>query len=392
MSSTVPIEPIIGQGDPAPGDRLHILVLTDREWTHPQGGGTGTHLHEQVKHWLRWGHRVTVIAGGYPGALPEEHSGNLTIKRLGSRTTVFPRSITKGRTSLEPKADVVFEVINGITFLTPIWVDIPRVGMIHHIHREHYVREMGKSGVVAALALETIPLRLLYRKTSFMTVSESTASEIAQLGIPRQRIHIAHNGVDAGVLTPGTRSERPSLVYLGRIKRYKRIEFLLDALERIPDATLEIAGDGDHAPQIEREIANRGLAGRARLHGFVPEEEKARLLRSAWLNVTASSVEGWSIAAMEAAACGTPTVAMRVGGLREAVVDGETGLLADTNEGLADSIARLLRDNEERARMSGAARLRSLDFSWERTAAKTLEVLRETASGGVLPTAGGRVR
>jgi hypothetical protein len=109
---------------------MHILVLADRDWTHPQGGGTGTHLQEQVRFWLDWGHKVTVVAGGYPGALPIEHQGNLTVKRIGSRTTVFPRVIMKGQRALEPRADVVFEVINGITFLTPLWMQIPRVGMM----------------------------------------------------------------------------------------------------------------------------------------------------------------------------------------------------------------------------------------------------------------------
>src|SRR3954469_23008073 len=52
---------------------LHILVLTDREWTHPQGGGTGTNLFGQVMRWLAWGHRVTVIACGYSGSLPVAH-------------------------------------------------------------------------------------------------------------------------------------------------------------------------------------------------------------------------------------------------------------------------------------------------------------------------------
>jgi len=41
----------------------HILLLTDRDWTHPQGGGTGANLFGQVIHWLQWGHRVTVVAG-----------------------------------------------------------------------------------------------------------------------------------------------------------------------------------------------------------------------------------------------------------------------------------------------------------------------------------------
>ena len=47
---------------------LHILILSDRDWTHPQGGGTGTNLFGQVSRWMAWGHRVSVIACSYPGA------------------------------------------------------------------------------------------------------------------------------------------------------------------------------------------------------------------------------------------------------------------------------------------------------------------------------------
>src|SRR3712207_8482451 len=47
---------------------LHILVLADRDWTHPQTGGNGTNLHAQISRWVEWGHRVTVVAGQYPGA------------------------------------------------------------------------------------------------------------------------------------------------------------------------------------------------------------------------------------------------------------------------------------------------------------------------------------
>ena len=103
-------------------DALHILVLSDRDWTHPQAGGTGTNLFGQVSRWLAWGHRVTVIACSYPGAEPVERLGPLTIHRMGGRSTVFPRVIWKQWRGLVPDADVVLEVINGITFLTPLWL------------------------------------------------------------------------------------------------------------------------------------------------------------------------------------------------------------------------------------------------------------------------------
>ena len=145
-------------------------MLADRDWTHPQGGGSGANLHEQVRRWLAAGHRVSVICCRYRGCLPVERDGALTIHRVGGRSTVFPRAIWRqSRGRLVPDADVVLEVVNGITFLTPLWLRTPRVVLIHHIHRRHYVEEMGRwRGRLAALCLETLPLRLLYGQARFL--------------------------------------------------------------------------------------------------------------------------------------------------------------------------------------------------------------------------------
>ncbi len=91
-----------------PGDRgklLHILILSDRDWTHPQAGGTGANLFGQVSRWVAWGHRVSVIACSYPGATPREQIGAITLYRVGSRSTVFPRTILRQMRGLVPDAD-----------------------------------------------------------------------------------------------------------------------------------------------------------------------------------------------------------------------------------------------------------------------------------------------
>src|SRR3954452_1599361 len=215
----------------ASGRPLHILVLTDRDWTHPQGGGTGTNLFGQVSRWLDWGHRVTIVACGYSGCERYEQQGGLTIHRLGGRSTVFPRAIWKQWRRLVPDADVVFEVINGITFLTPVWLRTSHVALVHHIHRDHYLREMGRrKGAIAAFLLETAPLRWLYRRSRFIASSNATAEELAEHGTPLEQVSLTYNVVESDVYLPGRRSSEPTLHYLGRPKRYKRIELLLDVL------------------------------------------------------------------------------------------------------------------------------------------------------------------
>jgi glycosyltransferase involved in cell wall biosynthesis/O-antigen/teichoic acid export membrane protein len=362
---------------------VHILILTDRDWTHPQGGGTGTNLVGHVSRWLEWGHRVSVIACGYEGCERYEERGALRIHRVGGRSTVFPRAICQQWRGLVPDADVMLEVVNGITFLTPVWCRTPRLTLVHHIHRDHYVREMGRKGALAAYLLETAPLKWLYRGSRFLTISRAGAADLAQLGIPPEAIDITYLGVDADAFGPGERAPEPTLLYLGRLKRYKRIELLLDVLQGVPEAVLDVAGDGDYRAELEAEVARRGLAERVRMHGHVSEERKVELLQRAWVNLTASSSEGWCLTVMEAAACATPSAAMAVGGLPESIVHEETGLLADSPQGLVDATARLVRDPGLRERLGRQALERAREFTWERTAERDLELLereREAAA------------
>src|SRR3954465_7819026 len=148
----------------------HILLLTDRDWTHPQGGGTGANLFGQVAYWLEWGHQVTVVAGTYEGAARVGRPADgLELHHMGTRRTVFPRAAWAVTRGLGRDADVVLEVVNGITFLTPVWLRKPSVTLVHHVHRDHYVAELGRKGAAAALVAETLPLRALYRDRHFLT-------------------------------------------------------------------------------------------------------------------------------------------------------------------------------------------------------------------------------
>src|SRR5687768_276151 len=354
---------------------MHILVLTDRDWTHPQGGGTGTNLFGQISRWLAWGHRVTVIASAYPGAQPEERIGELTIHRMGGRGTVFPRAIWKLRRGLVPDADVVLEVINGITFLTPLWLRLPRVALIHHVHREHYAQELGRLGKVAAFLLETAPLRWLYGGSRFQTLSHAEAEKISAHGIPLDAIDVNYIGVELDTFAPGERAPEPTLLYLGRLKKYKRIELLLEMLETVPGAVLEIAGEGDHRSDLEEEVARRGLSDRVRMHGHVSEERKRELLQRAWVNLTASSAEGWCLTVMEAGACATPTAALAVGGLPESIEHSRTGALANDAHELGEKVRAIIADPVRRDELGNAALQRARLFTWDAAAERSLGAL-----------------
>jgi glycosyltransferase involved in cell wall biosynthesis len=367
-----------------PGDErpLKILVLADRDWTHPQGGGTGANVYANVIRWAQWGHQVTLVAGEYPGCVRvEQVAPNLAVHRMGGRGSVFPRAAWAVLRGLGRDADVVFEVINGIVFLTPLWLRKPRVALVNHPHRALFIGEFGpRLGRVLAAALEELPLRFLYRRVPFLTISDSARQELVGIDrIPTEHITIAYCGVGPGPFHRGERSAKPRLLYVGRLKAYKRIELLLDMLTELPGVTLDVAGHGDHGETLDDEISRRGLGSRVRVHGYVDELAKADLYRQAWVHVTASASEGWSLTVMEAALCGTPSAALSVGGLRESIVDGKTGLLATDAAGLTRSVRQLIEDHELRERLGASAQRRAQTFTWERTAATTLAVVQRMA-------------
>ena len=92
-----------------------------------------------------------------------------------------------------------------------------------------------------------------------------------------------------------------------------------------PDLKLVIVGDGPFKPKLRKFIASRGLQERVQLTGFIDGDEKIEWLQKAAVHLQSSYKEGWGLSVIEANACGCPVVANDTPGLRDSVVDGETG-------------------------------------------------------------------
>jgi len=123
------------------------------------------------------------------------------------------------------------------------------------------------------------------------------------------------------------------------------------------------------------------VGDRVTFAGFVSEEGKRELMRRAWATVQPSPKEGWGITNIEAAACGTPTVASDSPGLRESVVHNTTGLLVPHGDvaALADALERLAMDPLEVARLGAGAHQFAQGFTWDRAADLTEAHLEEVA-------------
>ncbi len=370
---------------------MNILLVNWQDLANPQAGGAEIHLHEIFGRLARRGHRVSLLCGGWPGAPARATIDGIEVHRAGTRATFarFARGAWR-RDFRDAPVDVIVEDINKVPLYTPWWgARQPVVALVPHLFGGTAFQELALP-LAAAVWLSERPLSLAYRGVPFHAISESTADDLAVRGIPRQLVRVIHPGIDSAHYTPapGTRAERPTFAYLGRLKRYKGVHLVIEAFARaaIPDAVLEIAGAGDYRPDLERLARSLDLGERVRFLGRVDEAAKVALLRRAWSLAFASPKEGWGITNLEAAACGTPVVASNSPGIRESVRDGETGFLVPhgDRDAMAGAMRRVAASRELVDALGASARRFAETFTWDEAAVQTerhlLDVLEQRGS------------
>ncbi|HEX5972603.1 MAG TPA: glycosyltransferase family 4 protein [Gemmatimonadaceae bacterium] len=366
--------------------RLLLVNWQDRE--NPLAGGAEIHLHEIFGRLAHRGHEVTLLCGGWPGAEPHARLDGIEVIRVGTRHTFpflarryFRQHLANGR------FDLLVEDVNKIPLGTPRWGGPTPVALVPHLFGGTAFQELTPP-LAAAVWLAERPLGRVYRHVPFEAISTSTAADLADRGIPRSSVEVIYPGIDTIHYTPRLelRAGAPLFAYLGRLKRYKGVHFVIRAFAAMghPTATLEIAGAGDYRPALERLAASLDLGDRVRFLGRISEQEKLSLLRRAWALVFASPKEGWGITNLEAAACGTPVVASNSPGIRESVRDGDTGYLVPHGDvrAMGAAMGRLAADRALVERLGAQARGFAETFTWERAAEETERHLERVLATG----------
>jgi glycosyltransferase involved in cell wall biosynthesis len=370
-----------------------LVNWNDRE--NPQAGGAEIHLHELFGRIARWGHDVQLIASGWPGCAPRAVVDGMQVTRVGGRHSFALLGWGAVRRALRAQRfDVVVEDINKVPLFLPTLTRLPIEVIVPHLFGTAAFAEASAPLATVVWASE-LPIPWVYKKAGYHAISESTRDDLVDRGVPSERVVVIHPGVDSQHYAPDPatpRAPHPTFLYLGRLKRYKGVEFALRALAAAravrADITLDICGQGDDRARLEGVVATLGLRDAVRFLGFVPEEEKRRLLRQAWAVVFPSPKEGWGISNVEAAACGTPALASDSPGLRESVRHGVTGYLVPHGDSraLADRMLELAADPGLVERLGRAARSFAEGLSWDSAARATLTHIQQTiadwAGGG----------
>ncbi|MGQ9628213.1 MAG: glycosyltransferase family 4 protein [Anaerolineae bacterium] len=363
---------------------MNILVLNWRDITHPWAGGAELNIHEQMKRWVEWGHKVTLFCGAYEGCKREEEIDGIHVIRRGGRFTVYLWAFLYYCLHLRHKCDIIVDLENGIPFFTPLYSCKPKICLIHHIHTEQFKTEFHGLFTYIGIFLESIIMPIVYRNVQFIAISGTTREELERIGVKKKRCQVVHPGLDHHRLRPGgMKSPNPTLIYLGRLMAYKRLDILIKMmpmiLQRVPNAVLHIVGLGPVEKSLKKLAEEIGVEKSVVFHGYVSEERKVQLLQQAWVFVMPSMNEGWGLSVIEANACGTPAIAFNVPGLCEAIDNPYTGLLVESEEDFSQAVLRVLQEDGLRAQLSEAALRHASKFSWDETASQTLNILSSVA-------------
>jgi teichuronic acid biosynthesis glycosyltransferase TuaC len=177
-----------------------------------------------------------------------------------------------------------------------------------------------------------------------LAVSAALRMDMAVLGMDANKIMVHYTGLDQSLFTPRDRTAEkmklgitgPVILSVGALIPRKNQALLIQALVKLPGATLLLAGQGGSENDYRALAAELGVANRVRFLGSVPHDDLPALFAGADVMALVSNSEGLANAWVEALACGTPVVSSDVGGALELIRSPDAGRIVDIN---ADAIA-----------------------------------------------------
>jgi glycosyltransferase involved in cell wall biosynthesis len=363
---------------------MKILIFNWRDIKNPKAGGAEVYTHEITRRLVKKGHQVTLFTSSFVNSPNRENKDGVEIVRDGGRFGVYWKARKHYKRHFRNNFDVVVDQVNTMPFFTPLYVSEPKIALIFQLTGAVYLDVLPKPLGSIAAALEPYFFKA-YSRSKVVVLSESVKEELVKLNFSSDNVTVVHPGIEHGDFGLGDKSQTPSVLFLNRVVKYKNVDHLIRAFkavkEKIPEARLVIAGcRGDSYEEgLKSMVKSLNMNSDVEFLPFSTGEKKKKLLQQAWIHVLPSTKEGWGISVLEAAACGTPSVAYNVAGLKNSVKNGVTGILVAHGdiEGLAGSMTQLLSDKTLREQFSSNCLDYSRSFSWDISAEKFLGVLEE---------------
>ena len=354
---------------------MRILHTIYDDVDNPWLGGGGAFRTLEICKQLADRHEITILSGRYPGAPVKEHRDGMRIVRVGSeRSYAISRiAYSAAASQFVSGADPDLWVYSFSAFAPLIASEHKRSGSLlecFHVMQEHASEKQGLIGHAAAL-IETETLRTY---DDIISISPSVMERIASVRGRPDGLRLVYTGVDRSCFIDDP-VDGDYILYFGRLDTYtKGLDLLFEAFGRLkaPEVRLVIGGRGtaERMAELEALVEKVGISDRVEFTGPVDTNRRTELYRNSLFNVAPSRYEGWCIAAIEASAAGKAIVGTRIPGLMDAVRDGETGLLAESEniDQITDAMRTLIEDDAMRSRLGRQGREWANQFTWDQIA------------------------
>lgn len=376
---------------------MRILILNWKDIKNPEVGGAEIIVYELAKRLVRKGHEVTWFCRSFEGGRQSELIDGIKIVRYGSILSMYLLA-PLFYWSTNPKPDLVLDMSNTIYWQTPLWAfKSKKIAYLNQFAKEVFFYEYPPIISHFGYLVEKLQY-LTYRNTPFICYSEGTKKDLIAEGVPKESIYTFPLGLDHSRYVPGTKSKDPLFLCASRLVRMKRTDLAIVAIDivrkKYPEVKLAISGSGYERERLERLRNDLGLKENVIFLDkdiwFFEKSEgdrKVAMMQKAWALIFPSVKEGWGMTVTECASCGTPTIATRVSGLEDSVIDGETGILISKDPSpkeLAEAMQRIIEDKPFREKLGENALKFSKNFSWDKSFASFYNLLTKIVSMDIL--------
>ena len=352
---------------------MRILWFNHRDIRHPNAGGAERTIHEVGKRLAVRGHEV-YLASVNPGNLPsQEMVDGVMIHRAGGNITahlLVPFWIGK----LKPDV-VVDSMAHVVPWFSSFFTRAKVIVFFFHLHARSLPGQVSPPTAKLLMWLERI-YPLIYSSNIFVTEISTGVDDLTRLGVPPSHIVKIPLGVDTNLFKPSKKTDNPSLVYFGGMREYKRPWLAIEVLKMLSqnDAiALTVIGDGKSLDKMKELASSYGLDGCVRFTGRIPDTDLASIVAASWANLHFSTTEGFGLSILEAAAAGTPTVALDAPGVTEVVNGFGLGKTARDLLELPVALSDVLDNNKSWSKKVNTS---AILFFWDRTAEMWEDILR----------------
>ena len=312
---------------------MKILYVTHRDITNPRSGGAEIYAQIFLEYFSSQGHSIDIVTSRFGGQTKYQKIGNINIFRF--KGYIGPH-LALPFIALSKKYDII---ISDLGHVVPWPILILKksvlINIFYHLHKRTLSGQVGKFTRKFLTITEEF-YSTLYRNSFFVTISTTSMNDLLELGINKDRIKLIKPGVNLKFFIPGKKSETPQLVYFSGLREYKRPYFAVDVLKTLLskycELNLVITGEGPSLPKIKNLVKERNLEGNVKFMGKIQRDQLSKLISESHVNLQFSIAEGFGITAIEASACGTPTVSFKTTGVVDAIEEGENGFLVNDGD------------------------------------------------------------